>query len=360
MATLLDYKCPCCDAPIKFSAGQQKMTCEYCGNEYDIDMLSSLDDALKEQSEDQMAWSDRPGNEWMKEELDGKSVYLCNSCGGQVIADTVTGATSCPYCGSPVVIVGQFAGDLKPDVIIPFKLDKQHAEAALKDHLKGKILLPKSFKTDSYISEIKALYVPFWLFDAKCHGDASFEGTKITRWHDSQYDYKKTEYYLIKRKASVLFKAVPVDGSTKLNNDLMESIEPFDVTEAVDFKSAYLSGYLADKYDVSSEDCIDRANERIKSSTISLLKSTISGYDSLILKNSSAQFTDSKIRYALYPVWILSSKWRDEMYTFAMNGQTGKMVGNLPMDKLKFWIWLLSSTVGGFILSLLLGFWLFG
>lgn len=353
MATLMDYKCPCCGAPISFNSDAQKMVCQYCSNEFEMETLKSFDEALKEEQPDQMDWASQPGNEWMKEELDGKSLYLCNSCGGQIISDANTGATSCPYCGSPVVIMGQFAGDLRPDIIIPFKLDKEAAKAALKKHYNGKKLLPKSFRDDNYIDDIKGLYVPFWLFDAKANAQIRYRATRTRHWSDSKYNYSETQYYMVNRAGSLGFNAVPVDGSSKMADDLMESIEPFDISAAVPFQSAYLSGFLADKYDVTSEQSIDRANERIKKSTEQTFRETVQGYTTVTAESTNVQFTGSQIRYALYPVWILSTKWNDKTYTFAMNGQTGKFVGDLPCDKGAYWRWF--GIIGGISAALAFG-----
>ena len=140
-------------------------------------------------------------------------------------------------------------------------------------------------------------------------------------------------HYSIVREGELGFENVPVDGSSMAADDLMESIEPFDLSAAVDFQTAYLAGYFADKYDVSAEDSIERANGRIKTSTESLFRSTVEGYSTVTTEDSNVVLSNSQARYALLPVWLLTTRWKDKSYTFAMNGQTGKFVGNLPVDK---------------------------
>ena len=153
-------------------------------------------------------------------------------------------------------------------------------------------------------------------------------------WSDSDYDYTATSFYNLFRSGSLSFEHIPVDGSEKMPDDLMESLEPFDFTEAVDFRTAYLSGYFADKYDVTAEESIARANRRVKASAEDALRGTVSPtYTSVIPENSSVRFDGGKTSYALYPVWILNTTWNGRKYTFAMNGQTGKFVGDLPVDK---------------------------
>lgn len=200
-------------------------------------------------------------------------------------------------------------------------------------HLSGKRLLPKIFKDQNHIDEIKGIYVPFWLFDTDADAQVRYRTTKVRVWSDSKYDYTDTSHFLVNRSGSVSFEHIPVDGSTKMPDDLMESIEPFNFSAAVNFQTAYLAGYLADKYDVDAEQSIERANERVKRSTEEVFASTVHGYQTVVTESSNIRLHGGKAKYALYPVWILNTTWQGKKYTFAMNGQTGKFVGDLPVDK---------------------------
>ncbi|MBO5253664.1 MAG: hypothetical protein J6C51_06960 [Clostridia bacterium] len=344
MAALQEFKCPCCDGAIEFDSGSQKMVCPYCGTEFEIEALEAYGEELNSQPEENMDWNTAAGGEWQDGETDGFRVYTCNSCGGEIVADETTGASECPFCGNPVIMTGQFAGALRPDLVIPFKVDKKAAIAALEAHYKGKVLLPKVFKDQNHIKEVKGLYVPVWLFDTDADAYVRYKASRTRSWSDSQYRYTETSHFAVTRAGGIGFENVPVDGSTKMDDTLMESVEPFDVSEAVDFRTAYLSGYLADKYDVDAEASIGRANERIKRSTEDAFASTVQGYTSVVPVTSTVNLHNGRARYALYPVWILNTVWNGQKFTFGVNGQTGKTVGNLPMDKGAFWKWLLGVT----------------
>ena len=240
--------------------------------------------------------------------------------------------------------MGQFSGALRPDFVIPFKLDKNAAKAGLQKHLTGKRLLPKIFKDQNHIDEIKGVYVPFWLFDTDADARVRYRTTKLRCWSDSEYNYTETSHFLVHRGGSVGFEHVPVDGSSRMADDLMESIEPYDFSDAVGFQTAYLAGYFADKYDVGADESIERANERVKKSAEEAFASTVEGYDTVTAESSSVQLHGGKAKYALYPVWILNTTWKGQKYTFAMNGQTGKFVGDLPVDKAAARRWKLILT----------------
>lgn len=362
MAELMEYKCPSCSGKLEFDSATQKMKCPFCESVFDMDTVLAYDQELQNAKPDEMKWEESAGNEWQTGETDGMRVYVCNTCGGEVIADQTTSATHCPYCGNPVIMKGNFSGDLKPDYVIPFKLDKNAAKAALANHFKGKRLLPKVFKDNQHIDEIKGVYVPVWLFDANANADIKFKGTKLRHWSDSSYDYTETNYYSISRGGNLNFTNVPVDGSTKMPDDLMESIEPFDMREAVPFQTGYLSGFLADKYDVNAEQSIERANQRIKTSTENVFRNTVTGYNSVTVEESNIALSNSVHKYAMYPVWLLTTSWNGKLYTFAMNGQTGKFVGDLPLDKGAYWRWFggLTGIIGaGVFLATLLFYFFF-
>ena len=362
MADLQEFKCPCCGGSIEFNSETQKMQCPYCDTEFDVDALKGYEDESKIDTPDEMEWETSAGTQWQEGETDGLRVYVCKSCGGEIVGDETLGATSCPYCDNPVVMTGQFSGSLKPDYVIPFKKSKEDAKKAMRQHTKGKRLLPKVFKDENHIEEIKGVYVPFWLFDADADANIRYKATKIHTWSDSNYYYTRTSYFAVHRSGSIGFERVPVDGSTKMADDLMESIEPYDFADAVDFKTAYLSGYFADKYDVDADDSITRANQRIKNSTEQAFAETVNGYSSVVPESSTIKLSSGKARYALYPVWLLNTNWKGQKYVFAMNGQTGKFVGNLPLDKAAYkkWLFGLAGAISAatFALSFLL-WWIF-
>lgn len=346
MDTIQEYKCPNCSGAIQFDSATQNMKCPYCDSEFDVANLKAYDDILNTNQNDDMAWDIKDENTWDYAESDGLCTYVCKSCGGEILADESTAASTCPFCNNPIVIIGKFSGELKPEYIISFKLNKEDAKKALNKFYSGKRLLPKIFKDQNHIDEIKGIYVPFWLCDAQVYVRAHYKATKSRKWSDSSNNYKETSYYSVLRQAELSFNNVPVDASKKMDDDLMESIEPFQFDCKVDFQSAYLAGYLADKYDISSSECIERANTRIKKSSLYTLLATVKNYESVDIENSNIQFKNAKAKYALLPVWILNTSWEGKKYTFAMNGQSGKFVGDLPFDKGLYKKWLFGLIFG--------------
>ncbi|WP_249029545.1 hypothetical protein [Tannockella kyphosi] len=343
-STADQFKCPNCGGYVTFDSSSQEMTCPYCDSTFDATTLNDYTKHI-ETKEETPKWEDYKQEDWNVEEADQLKYYQCKSCGGQIITDSVTAATKCPYCDNPVVLMDQLEGSYRPDLVIPFQLDREKAINSLSNFLKGKKLLPRCFKTDNHIEEVQGLYVPFWLYDCTSAGDVMFKATRSNTWSDRNYIYTKTKYYAAHRKGTMGFEKVPADGSIKMDDTMMESIEPFDYTKAVPFNTGFLSGYLASKYDVTCLDNEQRINTRITNSVTNQLQGTVTGYNTVHVDHKNIRIEQGTIQYALLPVWILNTRYKDELYTFAMNGQTGKFVGKLPIDRTKCITYFMKSMV---------------
>ena len=354
MAELMDYKCPACSGALEFDPATQKMLCPFCGSSYEMAELQAKDAQLQDDRAGQ--WQSAQAGEWNDE---GVAVFRCESCGGEIVGDETTSATACPYCGNPVVMAGRVSGEFKPEYVLPFKLEKKAATEKLKQYLSKKKFAPKAFLHENRIKEIRGLYVPVWLYDSDIHAAARFEATRKRTWTQGDTEYTETSYYDVYREGDMSFENVPVDGSTKMPEDLLESVEPFDFKQAVPFQTAFLAGYLADKYDISMEMGVSRVNERMKHSAEDTLRKTVKNFDSVESRSTQIELMRGVAKYVLYPVWLLNTVYRGETYTFAMNGQSGKFVGNVPVDGGKLGGLFAGVAVGSaavlFVLGKLLG-----
>ena len=350
MATqVTNYQCPACTGPLHFVGSSGRLECDYCGASFDVAEIEALY-AQKEQKAAEAAQRETAGqapsagaadgSDWDASGLSedwgadaaGMKAYSCPSCGAELLCDVTTAATSCPYCGNPSVIPGQFTGILKPDFVLPFKLNKEDAIKALKRHYRKKPLLPSTFSKANHLEEIKGVYVPFWMYDGEASGSARFHATQVHTYTSGDYEITETSHYDVSRAGSIGFEKIPVDASSKMPDDYMDSIEPYDYAELKPFSTAYLPGFLADKYDVSIEDSRERADKRCAGSLLSALERTVSGYSTCIETSRDIRLKRGKVHYALLPVWILNTRWEGKDFLFAMNGQTGKLVGSLPVS----------------------------
>jgi len=360
MATeITNYQCPNCTGPMHFDGATGKLKCDFCESIFETAEIEAM---YKEKEEKAVeAFAVEEPKPWIEE---GLHAYSCPSCGAELICDETTAATSCPYCGNPSIVPGQMAGALKPDLIIPFKLEKEQAKAALKQHYEKKFFLPKTFMEGNHIEEVKGVYVPFWLFDCVSRGRGKFRGEKVVQDTSTK---KVTDIYDVERGGEVRFEKIPTDASIQMPDDMMDSIEPYNYDELTEFSTVYMPGFLADKFDVTQDESIDRFSERAKNTFIDLLTSEAKkDYDDVSLSSEDVRVEEVKCKYAMLPVWMLATKWENQNFLFAMNGQTGAFVGNLPCDNKKRVLTGILTFIGSLIALLIVNavfeigaFWVF-
>lgn len=343
----VQYKCPACTGPLHYGQSSGKLECDYCGSSFSLEEMEALRkgdtqaaaEAFEEAPREEERWDlSAAGGEWGE---DGKKLraYGCPNCGAELICDETTAATSCPYCGNPTVIPGQLSGAKKPDYIIPFAKTREDAIAALKKHYSHRPILPKTFMTDSHIQEVKGVYVPFWLYSARVDADVTYLTTRSHVHTTSEETITETDHYLVHRQGSLSFDKVPVDAASKMPDGHMDAIEPYAYEELKPFAFSYLPGFFAEKYDVSRDDSGKRARARCEGSAENAVRGTVLGYETCITQQKRIDVHAGDVKYALLPVWLLSTQWQGKNFLFAMNGQTGKLVGDLPIDKKRLWMY---------------------
>ena len=341
MATqITNYQCPACTGPLRFDGESGKLKCDYCGSFFPVQEIEALyadklDAAEAAGVQAQSASAQEEAGNW----AEGLRAYNCPSCGAELLCEETTAATSCPYCGNPTVVPAQFHGTLKPDYVLPFKLDKAAAIDALKRYYKGKRLLPKAFSEQNHLEEIKGVYVPFWLYNGQVKADIRYAATRTHTHRSGQYQITETEHFQVRRAGTVDFERIPADGASKMPDAHMDAIEPFDYSELKPFSTAYLPGFMADIYDVPAKEAAQRAVNRACRTAEAEFDATVSGYTTCAATDKQISMPRLRTRYALLPVWLLSTRYKDKSYLFAMNGQTGKLIGDLPVSPGRYAAW---------------------
>ncbi len=327
----LDNKCPACNAPITFNPINQMWDCSYCGSKFTLEQMQQHNNAssVKENMVDQL----------MPESTIGDvDLYRCSNCGAEIMADKNTTATFCVYCGSTAILKDRITQGRAPNFIIPFKKVKEDAIVGFKKITKGKLLAPKCFKDPKNIEKVTGIYIPFWAYDLEANGEVEFEAWDSRVWSDSKYRYTKTDRYSIRKSGHFDFNKVLADASTRFPDDLMDSLEPFEYGDLLPYNHAYLSGFLAEKYDVDESEGIKRVIGRTKDTSIGMIESTI-GHQGRLLVNDGIRVSSRHTHYIMLPVWMVNIKYRNKNYTFAMNGQTGKLIGNIPVGVKETILW---------------------
>ena len=331
MENVEQRKCPACGGPISFDPVKGKLVCEYCGTEVDIE---TQDDDSDHSEKLDIGFDFNSLNDQATDpDAEALPIYNCTQCGAEIIASAENFALNCPYCGNNIVLTQKVSGKLRPDGVVPFKFKASELPAMLSHYYKNKPLLPRNFFSESALSKVTGLYVPFWVFNGTLSGDLQFRGEIRRTYREGDYDCTDSSLYDLGRNVSMSFEDLPVDASIKVDDALMDSLEPFDVKDAKPFDMSYLAGYTADRFDVPKYAIAARAEKRMQATAAAIAQSRCgAGYGSVSFRGGKLK-ADLKAKYLLLPAYLFSISFGGKDYSFAVNGQTGKVVGTLPSDK---------------------------
>lgn len=341
---VVQYKCPNCGADMAFDSTTGMLHCDSCGRNDTIDAMPKKDNTgyTDKKNSNHTSFEDDKTKDFSYSHVfdeNDATEYQCKNCGAVLITEKDTTATTCSFCGAGVVLSDRLSGSLAPSKVIPFSINKQQAQDAFRSWCKKGLLTPKGFMTANRIKSITGLYVPFWLYDLNGRGNADATCTRVRTYSKGDYIYTETSYFHVYRQVDLNYMKVPVDASEKMNDELMDKLEPYHYDNLKDFNMPYLAGYIAEKYNYDDKGLFPRVQSRVGNYVNSYIESTISGYHSTIYNQKNIQISPKRADYALFPVWMVCYDYKQSEHTFAMNGQTGKIVGKPPLSLGKMAAW---------------------
>lgn len=323
------FKCKNCGANAIYDPEKQSMFCPYC---------DSVDS---------------------EEPAPGEGMNFCINCGGELDPGDYKSAVRCEHCGSYVIFEERTSGEYEPHLIIPFKIGKKHAQELVKKEFGKKPFLPSDFLSQGKLDTIDGMYVPYFMYDFDC--DYSFRGTGhvVRTWRSGDTEYTETSVFRVEREMQVAFEKVPVDASIAMADDVMELLEPFEYAALEPFDMKYMSGFSAEKYNMSSSELEPRAIGKAKKDARELMDKTMTQYTSIIDRQDDVNFTREQDNYSLLPVWNYNYTYKGKPYLFKINGQTGKMSGKPPISVPKVLAYsatvFLGTAMVGNLINLILG-----
>ncbi len=341
----IEYKCPNCDADLKFDPESQKLSCEFCLSSFTEDELKKINEAYGETTPTEAEIQTQ--NEFEEH----TNLYHCASCGAQIMCDDQQTALFCYYCHNPVILSGKLTGEYKPGKIIAFKFNKDRALDTFRKWVQKRHFVPDDFRSEQQLDKVTGLYVPFWVADCDVKADFTAIGKTVRSWTSGSYRYTETKEYNV---------VIPADGESKIEDLLMESIEPFNYDELQPFSMTYLTGFFADKYDVDKVQVFPRVKSRASQAGKKVVRDSIGSYSSLAVSSEQYNILKTDWEYMMLPVWFMTYNYNNKIYEFAINGQTGKLAGTPPLDKAKLRMFCTALGIGITAAIYLLGGLLFG
>lgn len=379
----LTHKCPNCNGALTFDPDDQKFHCPYCGSIFTVDELSAFEvkqassrdistDNTKTitpptttdetTSKKENATLDNSLTDMTVADEGAMELYLCPNCGAEIVTDATTAATYCYYCHNPVVLKGRLSGEFLPDKVLPFAIGKEKATADFLNWAQKKFFVPKDFFNKSQVEKLTGVYFPYWQVDAKGSGSLTGNGTSIRVWIVGDIEYTETKQYAISRKGNLIFKELVKNALTKNTpQKMVASVQPFPLKKAVTFQNQYLAGFQAEKRDIEYDSLKDEVTNELADYGEKKLRETVGSYTTFTKTQQDLNLTETKASYLLLPVWLVtyrSSTNDEKVFYYAMNGQTGKVSGVLPISYKKLGLVSAGIFLGLFVLFLLGGYFL--
>lgn len=299
------FKCKNCGGNVVYEPSRGKMYCPHC---------ESLD------SEDT---------------IQGGSLTQCVNCGAPMQVQNYTSASRCEHCGSYIVFNERVEGVYEPHMLIPFRINKEGAVAAMEKEFGGRLFTPSDFMSTKSLEKMVGIYVPFWLYDYKASYDFVGEGTRVKTWRSGNTEYTETSYYEVVRKMDVDFDKIPVDASFAMEDGIMDLMEPYNYQQLQNFEPKYMSGFYGEIYNQGAQELENRAQTKARSASEELMQGSLNDYSSVRPHRKDLNLQRDGENYALMPVWQYLYRYKNKTYQFHVNGQTGKVIGTTPVSKEK-------------------------
>lgn len=352
---VISFKCPNCDGELIFDPATQKYKCEYCNSLFSQAELDAMNPTTG--SESQREESETPQENTKEQTMQDAVRYSCPSCGAEIITDATTAATFCYYCHNPVVLGGRLSGEFLPNKVIPFDVTREAAEKGFLDYVGKKKFVPKSFFQKKQIESMTGVYFPYWHYDVQLEGNMQGEARDVRVWRSGNTEYTQTKFYDVRREGEVRLHNLTENALQKANAKLANGIMPYDFRRMKDFHMGYLSGFVAERRDIEQAEVQSKMQSEMRKSAENLMRESVTGHTSVSVRTSNFWPKNEKWSYVLLPIWTITYRGKNgKIYYYSMNGQTGKVCGELPVDHGKLALVSGLAALGVLVFGLLGGF----
>lgn len=322
------FACPNCGGNLKFDIPSQQLGCEYCQTLVDPYTFENKEkDAIETQEYD-------------------ATIFTCPQCGGEILSTDTSAAEFCTFCGASTILYSRISKEKRPDYILPFTQTKEDCKNAYANIMKHAIFAPKALKDPKRIDGFRGIYMPYWAFHLSQNGPFSLRGSRTRR----RGDYVYTDHYALRGEIDAYYKGLSYDASSSFDDSISEKLAPFDIKQMKDFTPAFLSGFYADTADVAFEAYQAEAEKIAYDNSIQKVYHSFPGISITNVSDPTIPTKVEQVERTMFPVWFMSYRNEDRVIYATVNGQTGRVVADLPIDPKKYMIGSLLLAVPIFIL----------
>jgi hypothetical protein len=344
------HACPACGAQAEWNPAKQLLVCPFCGAEspYDkykaggavaeLDLITMLRSLPKEQR----GWDTT------------RHSVQCQSCKAVMVFDPAKIGKNCEFCGSPALVDYQeLESPIRPQSLLPFKISQDDVRDRMKRWYAGRWFAPNAFKHKSLIDQLHGLYVPFWTFDAQVHcewqAEAGHYYYTTESYRDSQGRQQTRQVQHIRWESAAgeidhFFDDEPVPATKGVDHTLLRGVEPFPTGEVVPYDTAFLSGFVVERYQIDLEQAATEAHAQMHAELETLCGQQVPG-DTYRGLQIQPHYSAETFKHTLLPIWLLTYTYGVKTFNVVANGYTGEIAGHYPKSFWKITFFVLAILV---------------
>lgn len=325
-----DRKCPQCGAVMDFDPTTGGLYCPYCDYREEIKAENSVGETCAQEMDFEKA--EFTGNcDWGV----AQKTVTCKSCGAVSVYDALSVASECPYCGSNQVMEANDVKTMAPNGVVLFKITAKEAGEKFTNWIKKKWFAPRAAKESAKAEAFKGIYLPYWTFDSDTYSKYTAEYGKDKQVKRGDRETTVTDWYKTSGDYSEFIDDALVAATGDQNVAILQRIEPFDTADNKAYKPEYLAGFAAERYSKGLKDSWETAKRYIANRlSASVADKITKQYNADHVKNIKldTKYSNITYKYLMLPVWMSSFSYKEKIYQFVVNGQSGKVGGDYPVS----------------------------
>lgn len=309
--------CSNCGGEVRFSIDSQDLECVNCKTHFDPATYNRTPESLEQ-------------------EVYKTKVFTCPNCGAEIESSDLSVTGFCAYCGSAVVFNSRIKEAEKPQKIIPFQISKEKCKDLYLQKIRSFYYRQKDLEDPAYLDRFVGFYLPYWLYSYEFNGDFSLKGNR----NYTSGNYAIHEDYNLSGNLQGDVKGIPFDASLRFDDDIAGVIAPFSKEKMKDFSPNYLLGFYSEIADTESKTYEKEAFSMLGEE----MERTIlgpNGFNRPDIKvqgkfDASCLHHEMTVDRGMFPIWFLSYKKNNRISYAIVNGETGKVYCDIPIDEKKF------------------------
>jgi uncharacterized CHY-type Zn-finger protein len=333
------FPCNSCGASLVFAPGQMSLVCPYCDSKNEI----AISEAPVEEQDFETVLENLENNPDKETTIEITDIK-CDACGAEFSINPGEQSGECAYCATPFVQEPHSELILKPQALLPFKIDREQGKKEFRDWVSSLWFAPSKLSEYAKTTEkMQGIFLAHWTYDSNTV--TSYMGSRGVHYWDTQHytdsegksrtrQVRKTRWYPCSGQVQNRFDDILVVANDSLPRKYTEKLEPWDLKNLVPYTEEFLSGFRSERYSVGLKAGFCFAKKQVEPTIDQTIRRNIGGDEQRVYSNHST-WNDVSFKHILLPVWVTAYRFQDKVFRIVINARTGEVQGERPYSWVK-------------------------